>query len=135
MEPEQALGVGGWVLKDLVSNNASTCHKLQGSSVDKLYVPSWSYQPNWVYVMISRVRRLDGLFIGRPLDPTKDFSVPERLTGMLRMFRRHKSPAARLVWLCNPRVNLHDFCVAEIVAAGKRDWSYLLTKNAGSRST
>ena len=77
----------------LVSNNACTGHKLQGSSVDNLYIPSWSYQTNWPYVLISRVRTLNGLYLGKPLDPTMDFSVPERLTGMLRMFRRHKSPA------------------------------------------
>jgi len=77
----------------LISNNACTGHKLQGSSVDNLCIPSWSYQTNWPYVLISRVRTLKGLHIGKKLDPTKDFSVPDKLNSMLRMFRRHKMPS------------------------------------------
>jgi len=77
----------------LVSNNATTGHKLQGSSIDVLYIPSWSYSTNWPYVLISRVRTLEGLYIGRPLDPSKDYSVPDSLSRMLRMFRRHKPPS------------------------------------------
>jgi len=38
----------------LISNDSAALHKLQGSSLDNLYVPSWSYQTNWPYVLISR---------------------------------------------------------------------------------
>jgi hypothetical protein len=39
----------------LFINNATTGHKLQGTGVDSLFVHSWSYVTNWVYVMLSRV--------------------------------------------------------------------------------
>ena len=54
------------------SNNATTGHKLQGCTIEDLYIPSWSNQTSWSYVAISRVTTLEGLFLGRPLDPSKD---------------------------------------------------------------
>jgi hypothetical protein len=36
------------------SNNATTGHKLQGSSVDSIFVHAWIYE--WAYVVLSRVR-------------------------------------------------------------------------------
>ena len=70
----------------LISDNATTGHKLQGASIDNLYVPSWNYDCNWPYIVLSRVRKLKGLFLGKPLDPSKDYSVPEALTRMLHSF-------------------------------------------------
>ena len=72
----------------LISNDATTGHKLQGSSVDAIYIPSWSYNTNWPYVMLSRVRTLKGLFLGRPLDPNADYSVPQDLTRMIRQLKK-----------------------------------------------
>ena len=76
----------------LISNNATTGHKLQSSSLDTLYIPSWSFDLNWPYVMISRVCTLNGLFLGKPLDRNKDFLYPESLLRMERRFRMYKSP-------------------------------------------
>ena len=76
----------------LISNNATTGHKLQGSSVDILYVPSWNYTVNWPYVVMSRVKTLKGLFLGRPLDAKKDYSVPPSLTAMLEALSARASP-------------------------------------------
>ena len=78
----------------LISNNATTGHKLQGSTIENLYIPSWSYTTNWPYVAISRVTTLEGLFLGRPLDPSKTYKVPEKLARMEEKFRRFKSPKA-----------------------------------------
>ena len=36
-------------------NHATTGHKLQGKSMDRLFVSSWSYTRNWPYVILSRV--------------------------------------------------------------------------------
>ena len=44
-------------------NNATTCHKLQGCGVHNLFVHSWLHRNNWVYVMLSRVKTLKGLFL------------------------------------------------------------------------
>ena len=43
--------------------NARTVHKLQGKSLEKLLISNWSYTVNWVYVVLSRVRTLNKLFI------------------------------------------------------------------------
>ena len=43
---------------------ATTGHKLQGMSKDTLIVNDWNYRcANWVYVVLSRVRRRKGLFL------------------------------------------------------------------------
>jgi len=62
------------------SNIATTGHKLQGMSKDTLIVNSWSYGfANWIYVVLSRVRTLKGLFLCKPLDLHRPFQVPETL--------------------------------------------------------
>ena len=56
------------------SNIATTGHKLQGMTKDNLIVQSWNYSfENWVYVVLSRVRTLSGLFLCKKLDVTKSF--------------------------------------------------------------
>ncbi|KAL7525569.1 hypothetical protein ACHAWF_001422 [Thalassiosira exigua] len=62
------------------SNIATTRHTLQGMSKDTLIVNSWSYGfENWIYVVLSRVRTLSGLFLCKPLDLNCPFKVPEIL--------------------------------------------------------
>ena len=61
-------------------NIATTGHKLQGMSKDFLVVNSWAYKfENWVYVVLSRVRTRQGLFLSAKLDPKKTFKVPQKL--------------------------------------------------------
>ena len=55
-------------------------------SAEKLMVGSWSYTfKNWVYVVLSRVTKLSGLYLTKPLDANKEFPVDEDLVG----FERH----------------------------------------------
>ena len=68
-------------------NHATTVHKLQGKTVESLYITNWSYQANWVYVALSRVRSLDGLFLRKPLLRSKNFRPHGHLLRMLRHFR------------------------------------------------
>jgi hypothetical protein len=74
-------------------NNATTGHKLQGQTKDALCAGEWHYGNNWVYVVLSRVKSLSGLFLCTPLDPTKDYSRDARLSTMLRNFRQ-RAPKA-----------------------------------------
>jgi hypothetical protein len=68
-------------------NNATTGHKLQGSGVDNLFVHNWSYTTNWPYVMLSRVKTWDGLFLRKKLSKDlRKYAVPESLQRMLRRF-------------------------------------------------
>jgi hypothetical protein len=67
----------------VVSNNATTGHKLQGSSVDSIFVHAWIYE-NWAYVVLSRVRTHKGLYLRHPLDfDLRRYAVPPRLKEML----------------------------------------------------
>ena len=53
------------------SNIATTGHKLQGMSKDLMVVTEWGTFPNWVYVVLLRVRTNHGLFFVSKLDPNK----------------------------------------------------------------
>jgi hypothetical protein len=49
---------------------ATTGHKLQGMTKQFLIVSSINYStPNWIYVVLSRVTTLDGLFLMHPIKP------------------------------------------------------------------
>ena len=51
----------------VISSDAITGHKLQGLTKDNLVVYSWNKSTNWIYVVLSRVRTLSGLFLVRRL--------------------------------------------------------------------
>ena len=73
----------------IVINNATTGHKLQGSSVDQLFVHEWQYTTNWAYVVLSRVRTLKGLYMRKALNRNlSKYKVPEKLTKMLDRMRK-----------------------------------------------
>ena len=57
----------------VVLNHATTGHKLQGKSLDSLVIAEWSKQKNWAYVVLSRVRTLEGLFLLKPIPENIDF--------------------------------------------------------------
>jgi len=78
-------------------NHATTGHKLQGKSLDQLFISSWSYQRNWPYVLLSRARTLNGLFLRHKLKPavgkdSKNYSVPLELVKMMKRFQTTKRP-------------------------------------------
>ena len=79
-------------------NHATTGHKLQGKSLDELFVSSWTYTRNWPYVLLSRVRFLKGLFLRIKLHyatgkDKRDYSEPKELQAMMKDFRKNKRPA------------------------------------------
>ncbi len=62
------------------ANIATTVHKLQGMSKDSLVITEWNYKcSNWIYVVLSRVRSLKGLYLLKPLSLEKPFHVPRDL--------------------------------------------------------
>jgi len=52
----------------VVSNCATTGHKLQGKTVENIMVLSWNYKTNWPYVVLSRVKTMAGLWMLQALD-------------------------------------------------------------------
>ncbi|MGH3056409.1 MAG: hypothetical protein ACRDL7_15650, partial [Gaiellaceae bacterium] len=63
-----------------LNNMATTGHKLQGMSKDNLVIYDWNYSvPNWTYVVLSRVKTIDGLYLCREIDSTQTFQPPQEL--------------------------------------------------------
>ena len=69
----------------IVSNNATTGWKLQGLSVQNLYIKEWNIScKNWIYFMLSRVRNRKGLFLESKISENpNDFSLDQRLVKMM----------------------------------------------------
>ena len=87
---QEALKVKASQLPAAVSD-ATMGHKLQGSSVDALFVHCWSGVRNWDYVMLSHVRARSGsLFRREPLSKKglKRHDAPEALQRMMDKFRQ-----------------------------------------------
>ena len=62
------------------SNSATTGHKLQGISLNQMVVRYWNYStPNQIYVVLSRVRTLEGLYICEKLKYTQSYQVNKKL--------------------------------------------------------
>ena len=77
----------------VISNHATTGHKLQGSSMYKLFIHSWSYTMNWPYIVLSRLRTSEGLFIRKKLDANLlKYKVPQKLRTMIQWLKR-KAPS------------------------------------------
>ena len=73
-----------------VSNCATICYKLQGSSCETLCISSFDYSSNWPYVALSRVKTLNGLFLKEPLNYKKEFCIDENLLYMKKDFYSRK---------------------------------------------
>ena len=76
----------------MISRNAKTGHKLQGSGVPFLFVHNWSYVTNWVYVMLSRIQTQKGLYARNTLstDMSK-YELPRAYTTFIHKLRE-KTP-------------------------------------------
>lgn len=74
----------------VIRNTATTGHKLQGASLDHLFVHNWEYRcPNWIYVVLSRVRTMKGLTFRTPLKYSKEtFQLSQDYTAFLKNFAK-----------------------------------------------
>ena len=74
-----------------VKQNNLMNEKLKRKNKNTLIVNNWDYKcANWVYVVLSRVRTRKGLFLMRPLDMNRDFSVPQKLLDFEARMKRNK---------------------------------------------
>lgn len=72
----------------LISNSCTTGHKLQGCTLDQILVNDWMYKQNWAYVVLSRVRTMNGLYIRQNLDPNVNrYRKNKKIEEMLKNFR------------------------------------------------
>jgi PIF1-like helicase len=75
----------------VLTNYATTGHKLQGQTKERLIISVWSKRRNWNYVALSRVKTREGLYLVTKLPYDTDFSVPPDLSKMMTWLRS-KSP-------------------------------------------
>ena len=70
-------------------NDATIGHKLQGMSKDAVIITSWpsgGLFKNWEYVVLSRVRTHDGLYLFRPISRVSGLlGTPEVIVLFLRI--------------------------------------------------
>lgn len=101
LHPSNGIQVGGkknrekWTVRvvhfPLVLCWATTVHKLQGQSLDRLFIHSWKLSSDWIYVALSRLRTRAGLFINKCLAFNPDSFKPHKnYLRMLSYFRTHK---------------------------------------------
>ena len=84
----------------VVSNNATNGFKLQGASVLSLLVKEWHNKKNWVYVMLSRVRKIDRLFLDSPISENpRDYLLSPSYLSMLSQFDDVACPPLEIVEL------------------------------------
>ena len=75
-------------------NDATTGHKLQGSSKDHIIITAWPTAgnfKNWEYTVLSRVRSLKGLYLLKPIDEEKSFKPSEELKAYLKRAKRKEA--------------------------------------------
>ena len=80
---------------------AATGHKLQGRSKDILIISSWPKLQgkaafvNWEYVVLSRVRTLEGLYIFEKLDYNRSYAPSEELSLFIQRAERKEKNLIR----------------------------------------
>jgi hypothetical protein len=81
----------------IILNNATTGHKLQGTGVEELFVHEWKYSvKNWIYVVLSRVTTLKGLYFRTKLSrDLSKYAMPNNLTEFLQRMHLNHAP---LIW-------------------------------------
>ena len=71
----------------IISNSCTTGHKLQGCTVEDILANDWNFGANWVYVVLSRVKTMAGLYIRQKL-PLKleKYAKSQEMKDMIRKF-------------------------------------------------
>jgi hypothetical protein len=73
----------------LISNSATTGHKLQGCTLLELAIFEQFYGQNWMYVFLSLVRTMKGLYLAVPLsEDLSKYAMPDKMKEMIAGFQR-----------------------------------------------
>ena len=75
----------------VISNQATTGHKLQGASINQLFVNNWNYTTNWPYVVLSQLRSSEGLYLRNKL--SRDLTKYAMLWELQKMIQRLEKTA------------------------------------------
>jgi hypothetical protein len=72
----------------IIVNHAKTGHKLQGKTVKLLVIAEWSKVKNCAYIVLSRFKTLEGLFLMKPIPEDIDILQPKEYLDMMENIRR-----------------------------------------------
>ena len=73
-------------------SNARTVHKLRGRTIENLMIASFDYTDNWIYVAMSRVTTLGGLYLMKALHHPKCKGMSAICKAFHSNFRDNKKP-------------------------------------------
>ena len=73
-------------------SNSRTVHKLQGRTIENLMIASFDYRDNWIYVALSRVTRLGGLYLMKALHHPKCKGMSAICEAFHSNFQDNKKP-------------------------------------------
>jgi hypothetical protein len=81
----------------IILNDATTGYKLQGSSKNQIILQTIDYGTSgWIYTALSRVRRLEGLFLSSKIDFKKFVDgLKKTITDLAAFDRRMKAKVPR----------------------------------------
>ena len=71
----------------ILNNFATTRQKLQGKTMANLVIAEWRDTKNWVYVVLSGVRTLEGIFHLDALPEDFSFATAPEYLSTMRRFR------------------------------------------------
>ena len=77
--------------------NARTIHKLQGRSLENVLIHTWDYTGNWIYVALSRVRVMKGLFLCQPLHHEKCKGMSQEVRHFMEKLEKKRPGERRAV--------------------------------------
>lgn len=73
----------------IISNGVTTGHKLQGCTLLMLAIFEYFYGQNWIYVILSRVRTMKGLYLAEPLDyDLSKYKMSRHMKNMIEKFEQ-----------------------------------------------
>jgi hypothetical protein len=70
--------------------DARTVHKLQGKSLKYVYITSFKDFGYWAYVALSRVKVLDRLFLGTPVDFSRCKGMDHQVRQFMEKMKKWK---------------------------------------------
>lgn len=78
----------------IISNSCTTGHKLQGCTLIEMLVNDFRYTVNWPYVVLSRVKTMNGLYLREKLsEDLKKYAMDPLMKQMLNDFRERSALA------------------------------------------
>ena len=85
---------GSSIQLPFLSSSAKQLNMVCDPATNPLYVTSWKYSHGWIYYLLTRISKLDQLFVEEPLVPGLVRQRPDSLQRMMEQLRYNASPSS-----------------------------------------